>query len=261
VPYTITMARWTPRSGRGGAVAVLSAATGDAVPPVDADSAATQDVARLAGGLAHELANSLTTVHGYAHLVDRRPLSAADRAALDNIQASSEKMLTTVEAFRGLVRPLPLSPTVFAPADAVQAAIALARQEAGLPDAPVEVATAPCGMVSGDRVLLEEAMAAVVRNAMEASATVSPVPPVEVRVGQALGERRVEVVVVDRGPGVPADFRSRVFQPFLTDKPGHDGLGLARAAHVLRAHRGASIALDHPASGGLVVTLRLPLDA
>ena len=51
---------------------------------------------------------------------------------------------------------------------------------------------------------------------------------------------------------------ARVFQPFLTDKPGHDGLGLARAAQVLRAHPGASIALEHPPAGGLIVTIGLP---
>ncbi len=59
-------------------------------------------------------------------------------------------------------------------------------------------------------------------------------------------------------PASPTDVRARVFQPFLTDKPGHDGLGLARAAQVLRAHPGASIALEHPPAGGLVVTIALP---
>jgi two-component system sensor kinase FixL len=232
-----------------------------AAPAVDAGQDTTDAVARLASGLAHEIANSLTTVHGYAHLIDRTPLSAQDKSAIDLIQASSEKMLTTVEAFRALVRPLPLSPTVFAPADAVQAAIALARQEAGQPNVPVQVTIAPCGTVAGDRVLLEEAIAAVVRNALEASAQTTPSPAVDVRIGQALGANRAEIVVSDRGPGVPEDLRGKVFQPFLTDKPGHEGLGLARAAHVLRAHAGASIALDHPAAGGLAVTIRLPLSA
>ena len=44
-------------------------------------------------------------------------------------------MLSTVEAFRALVRPLPLSPGPFAPAEAVRAAIDLARQESGLAEA------------------------------------------------------------------------------------------------------------------------------
>ena len=262
---TVAIARWTPRGGRGGALAMLgtgllpAAAPAGAEPPQDEPNrGGTDDVSRLASGLAHELANSLTTVHGYAHLVDRSVLAAADRSALDHITTSSEKMLTTVEAFRALVRPLAISPTTFAPIDAVQAAITLARQEAERPDAVVHITPAPSGTVHGDRVLIEEAIAAVVRNAIEASALVSPAPAVEVSVAQASAARSVEIVVTDRGPGVPEDVRARVFQPFLTDKPGHAGLGLARAAQVLRAHAGASIALEHRPTGGLVVTLALP---
>ena len=261
---TVTITRWTPRGGRGGAVATLgtgliptAAPAGLERPQAEPDRG-TDELSRLASGLAHELANSLTTVHGYAHLVDRSVLAAADRSALDHITTSSEQMLTTVEAFRALVRPLPISPTTFAPIDAVQAAITLARQEAERPDAVVHLTPAPSGTVHGDRVLLEEAIAAVVRNAIEASALVSPMAAVEVSVAQASAARSVEIVVTDRGPGVPDDVRARVFQPFLTDKPGHAGLGLARAAQVLRAHPGASIALEHPPAGGLVVTLALP---
>ncbi len=272
---TVTAVRWRPRAGRGGAVVVLSPAAGASAQPAVAPSGddagaelvagsgetrsgGSDDVSGLASGLAHALANSLTTVHGYAHLVDRGTLNAADRSALDHITTSSEKMLTTVEAFRALVRPLSMTPTRFAPVDAVQAAIALARQEAGLPDADVRLLASPSGIVEGDRVLLEEAIAAVVRNAIEASAQRSPAPAVDVRVEQAPGARRVDVIVTDRGPGVPADVRGHVFQPFQTDKTGHEGLGLPRAAQVLRAHPGASIALEHPPEGGLVVTIGLP---
>jgi len=262
---TVAITRWTPRAGRGGAVAMLSTGVSLAAAPVqpeapqdDPHRGGTDEASRLASGLAHELANSLTTVHGYAHLVDRSVLSAADRSALDHIMTSSEKMLTTVEAFRALVRPLPISATTFAPIDAVQAAITLARQEADRPDAVVHLTPAPSGTVYGDRVLLEEAIAAVVRNAIEASALVSPAPAIEVSVAQPSAARGVEIVVTDRGPGVAEDVRAKVFQPFLTDKPGHDGLGLARAAQVLRAHPGASIALEHPLAGGLIVTIGLP---
>jgi signal transduction histidine kinase len=264
---TVTVMRWTPRAGRGGAMALLSPAPASApeAPGENAPRPAVDEgipeAARLASGLAHELANSLTTVHGYAHMVDRSGLNAADRTALDHITTSSEKMLTTVDAFRALVRPLPVAPTTFAPVDAVRAAIDLARQEAGLPDAAVTLTTAPTGTVHADRVLIEEAVAAVIRNAIEATAPVPAAPPVVVTVGQHPGGRHVQIVVTDRGPGVPADVRARVFQPFLTDKPDHDGLGLARTAQILRAHPGAAIALAHPPDGGLVVTIDLPPSA
>ena len=216
-------------------------------------------MSRLASGLAHELANSLTTVHGYAHLVDRSVLSAADRSALDHITTSSEKMLTTVEAFRALVRPLPISPTTFAPIDAVQAAITLARQEADRPDAVVHLTPAPSGTVhgrsraprGGDRRRGPQR-----HRGLGARLAGAGGRGVGARRRPRRGASRSSSPIAD--PASAEDVRARVFQPFLTDKPGHDGLGLARAAQVLRAHPGASIALEHPPTGGLVVTIGLP---
>jgi hypothetical protein len=80
---TVTVARWTPSGARGGAMAVLSLGAAALAAAVDQRDAATgpaddgmADASRLASGLAHELANSLTTVHGYAHMVDRSSLSS-----------------------------------------------------------------------------------------------------------------------------------------------------------------------------------------
>jgi len=223
--------------------------------PVSA--AASDEVSRLASGLAHELANSLTTVHGYVHLMDRSALTETDRTAVEQISTSAEMMLRTVEAFRALVRPLRLSPVAFAPAAAVEAAIALARQETGAAADAVQLERRPCGTLTGDQVVLEEAIAAVVANAIEASRQRTPAPPVAVRVGSAAGGG-VEIVVADAGPGVPEEMRRRLGQPFFSDKAGHAGLGLARALHAIRAHDDASLTLSHPAAGGLTVTIALP---
>ena len=214
---------------------------------------------RLASGLAHELANSLTTVHGYAHLIDRSVLNAADRSALEHITTSSEKMLTTVEAFRALVRPLPISATTFAPVDAVRAAIALARQEAELPDAVVQLASAPSGTIHGDRVLLEEAIAAVIRNAIEAAAQQSPAPPVEVTVSQVPGERAGRpssspiAAPASRPTSAPAC--SSRSSPTSPATPASAWPAPRRCSARIQARRSRSPI--RPA-GGLVVTIGLP---
>lgn len=255
------LARWAPAGGRGGVIAVLLPRAADGSPadgmPPAIGAAVADDVSRLASGLAHELANSLTTVHGYVHLVDRTTLNEADRTAFEQIEASAESMLQTVEAFRSLVRPLRLTPTTFAPAAAAAAAIALARQEAGAAEDTVELESRPCGTVTADQVVIEEAIAAVVVNAIEASRHQRPAPRVGVRVGPAAGGG-AEIVVADRGPGVPDELRRRLGQPFFSDKAGHPGLGLARARQVICAHDGASLTWSHPSTGGLTVTIVLP---
>ena len=74
----------------------------------------------------------------------------------------------------------------------------------------------------------------------------------------------IHVIVSDDGPGIPAEQRERVFEPFVRLEPsrnrhtGGSGLGLAIARHIVRAH-GGDIRLETAREGGLSVTLSLPL--
>ena len=73
----------------------------------------------------------------------------------------------------------------------------------------------------------------------------------------------VRIRVEDRGPGIPAAERERVFEPYVRLEPsrarhtGGSGLGLAIARAVARAH-GGDIALSDRAGGGLCAELTLP---
>jgi signal transduction histidine kinase len=67
----------------------------------------------------------------------------------------------------------------------------------------------------------------------------------------------VRIAIADSGPGIPAEIRDRLFQPFFTTKARGTGLGLATAKRLVDAHRG-TIALDCPPLGGTTVTVGLP---
>ncbi|MFD9102227.1 DUF4118 domain-containing protein [Streptomyces virginiae] len=110
-------------------------------------------------------------------------------------------------------------------------------------------------MVAVDPGLLERAVANVVENAVKYSPAGTPV----LVAASSLGDR-VEVRVVDRGPGVPDDAKDRIFAPFQRygDAPrgAGVGLGLAVARGFTESMDGTLAAEDTP-GGGLTMVLTL----
>jgi len=63
--------------------------------------------------------------------------------------------------------------------------------------------------------------------------------------------------VCDAGPGVPAEIRDRLFEPFASRSPGGTGLGLAIVARTMAAH-GGTVALTERAPWSTCFTLSFP---
>jgi signal transduction histidine kinase len=75
----------------------------------------------------------------------------------------------------------------------------------------------------------------------------------------------VELSVCDRGPGVPAEHRERIFEPFFrlpghAERAGGVGLGLALVRQIA-AHHGGSVRCEERPGGGSCFVVRLPLAA
>lgn len=78
-------------------------------------------------------------------------------------------------------------------------------------------------------------------------------------VTRVIGARGVELIVEDNGPGIPAEDRRRIFEPFYTSKETGEGTGLGLSiSQAMLSRRGASLELDHSYKGGarFVVKLR-----
>ena len=85
----------------------------------------------------------------------------------------------------------------------------------------------------------------------------------EAAVTLAVGEGDIVVTVADRGPGISADMREKVFAPFFrleesrSRETGGVGLGLTVARNIVR-HHGGDITLDDRPGGGLIARIILP---
>jgi signal transduction histidine kinase len=106
-----------------------------------------------------------------------------------------------------------------------------------------------------DAVMIEQVVVNLLRNALEAVATLPAPPPDAVTVQVEGDAESVAIRVSDRGPGI-AD-PARLFQPFYTTKPEGMGLGLAICRTVVESHGGRLWAEDNP-GGGAQLTVRLP---
>jgi signal transduction histidine kinase len=78
-----------------------------------------------------------------------------------------------------------------------------------------------------------------------------------VTVAAAERDGKLHFRVSDTGPGVPADVRDRLFEPFATARADGTGLGLAIARDIARAHGGEARLVSNTPSGA-VFEIELP---
>jgi signal transduction histidine kinase len=73
----------------------------------------------------------------------------------------------------------------------------------------------------------------------------------------ARGVDQVAIEFRDEGPGIPADDKGRVGEPFFTTKRGGTGLGLAIAQRIVERHGGV-LTLESVAGQGTTARVQLP---
>ena len=109
--------------------------------------------------------------------------------------------------------------------------------------------------VLADAALLERVLANLIDNAVRHAPDAQPCEVRAVTVGD-----RMDVRIIDHGPGIPADQRASAFEPFqrLDDHTGGLGLGLA-AARGLTEALSAELSIEDTPGGGATMVLRLKI--
>ena len=212
-------------------------------------------VGRLAGGIAHEFNNLLTTIIGSAELLSYRLGQDNElRAEVNGIRTATDRAATLVRRLLTFARKQAANPQVVDLREVVQGAdriltSALAEDV----ELTIEVADQPCtarvdvGQI--EQVLLNLVINA--RDAMDAGGEV------KVRVDR-LGDQ-VRMEVADTGTGMTPEVMDRMFEPFFTTKQREygSGLGLAIVYGIVR-QSGGSVTADSVLGEGATFTIQLP---
>ncbi len=221
-------------------------------------------VGQLVDGLVHEIKNPLNFTRNGTEAIERRLAEVGvddervQRAA-QIVRTGSDRILEVVDALGGLSRSKGGRPAPFDLRTAVADTLTLVEADLRQSGVAVEVTS------TGDTVAtcrpgeIRQVLLNLMTNAGQAlEAAGGGQITVEVRGGTA----DVVVAVQDDGPGVPADMRARVFDPYFTTKdPGAGtGLGLSVAARIAEAHGGALRLADEvgPDGPGARFELTLP---
>src|SRR5262249_19450185 len=214
-------------------------------------------VGELTAGIAHEFRNGLATIHGYSQLIDLQELPQKYKPYVKGIRAETVSLTQVVTNFLNFARPAQLSLSPVSLRAVCERAADEIRPEARALGGDIEL-RGQFGTLEGDEVLLRQAFANLLRNAVEACAAqeVAPVVTIESEVGQKQGTSKISVH--DSGPGIEPAARERIFRPFFTSKRNGTGLGLALVQKIIVFHNGR-IAVSGAPQGGASLQVTLPM--
>lgn len=213
-------------------------------------------VGTMATGVAHQIASPLNVIAGRAHrLLDRGVEDPSTARNLTVIEEQSRRISKVVRTLLDFARrPEPeLRPVNVS--RLMRRVCAELKRDAREADIDLRCHVPENVWARADSELLQEVVDVLLRNAVDALQEAESERILAVRLRS--GPNWVEVEVQDSGPGIPEGVEDRIFDPFVTTKPGGIGLGLTVARKVveqlggeLRADSGAWEKEDPTDRGG-----------
>ena len=213
----------------------------------------------LLAGVAHELNNPLFVVVARAVMLEEQG-DVATRVAALKIRTAAERCARIVRIFLSMARqqqpergPVVINDIVSAALDITGYAVRTSNIELVL-DLANDIPP-----IFADADQLHQVLLNLIINAQQALQDL-PVHR-QIRIVSEFEPMKgvVHVVVADNGPGIPAELRARVFEPYFTTKPMGvgTGVGLAVSLGIIEAH-GGTLTVECPVAGGTHFHMVLP---
>ena len=205
----------------------------------------------LLAGVAHELNNPLSVVVGQATLLMEGPHEPKVITRAEKIFKAADRCSRIVKSFLALARRKPPEHKQVNLNEIINAALELLGYQIRTNDIQVTVELEE-GLpeIVGDGDQLTQVITNLVLNATQAMEGWKGSRTINIRSGHDTNNN-VVISVIDTGPGVPMEMRTRVFEPFFTTKgnKGGTGVGLALCLNIVASHGGSVVLEDTPGSG------------
>jgi signal transduction histidine kinase len=208
----------------------------------------------VAAALAHELRNPVFAIASAAQLLRYRITDdPVIEKNIGRIMREAERLNALVSALLDYGRPDPVQLAPGNPDDVWTAVIADHRGALQAKALLTRHTPAEPGIVCKlDRVQLGQAFSSALMNAIEAAPEGT-----DLVIGSSAADGTWRSTVRNDGAPIAPETLSRAFEPLVSTKPGHAGIGLAIAQRVVNEHAG-SIFLESGAGAGTSLTFTLP---
>lgn len=208
---------------------------------------------QMATMIAHEVRNPLGVMRSAAQEIRDAALDDANaRRASSFVISEIDRLNRVIESILGFARPLEPSFGSVRVAEIAERAILLAAEHPRARQTRVRLERNDDPEIEADADLITQVLLDLIANALEAS----PRGGGNVRI-DIVADGDVVIAVSDGGPGVPADLRGKIFEPFYTTNANGTGLGLAVSRQVVTSH-GGTLGVGDADGGGARFEIRLP---
>lgn len=214
-------------------------------------------LAQMAAGVAHEIRNPLQTINLELAALRRSGSLSADEVEhhVRTAQEETQRLQRAVSGFLKVARLRQLAPVGLSLNEVAEEVRTSMEAEANLSglDLSLDLA-ADLPETLADREVLRQAVQNLVKNAIQAL----PSREGRIVIHTRIGGDSVSIAVEDSGPGIPPELRERVFDLYFTTKDGGTGVGLPLVRQAAEMH-GGKVRMDENPSGGMLVTIELPI--
>jgi PAS domain S-box-containing protein len=215
----------------------------------------------IISGVAHELNNPLTTIMGFASLMqeDYAPGSST-RDDLQKMIQEAGRAAKIVQNLLTFARKYPPEKSPCRINEIIESVLQLRSYEMSICNIAIERRMAPdLPPTMADPNQLRQVFLNIINNAIQALQ--DNTKPCRLRVETRAGGNTIRIAFTDSGPGIPAVYLPRIFDPFFTTKPVGKGTGLGLSvSHGIIQEHGGRITARSIEGQGACFEIELPLE-